>query len=257
MVVPELAQEASLQPRSKVRGTVIRVTLAGAVVDIGQRVPGVIHISQLQQGPVNKVDDVIREGQVVEAWVRRLRNDRIELTMVEPLLYDWKEIKPDQIVKGRVTRIEAYGAFVDFGAERPGLVHVSELSRGYVKSASDVVKEGDEVEAKVLDVDRRKRQIRLSLKALQAELPEEKAEAPEPRPSSRRRTARREESIELEPEAPPSEPELTAMQVAWQQALEGSKATFKGRRVKPAKRLSQEQEEILNRTLEKRIITGG
>lgn len=255
MVVPAVSQESSLQPRTKVSGTVIRVTLAGAVVDIGQNVPGVIHISQIQDGPVNKVEDVIREGQVVEAWVRRLRSDRIELTMVEPLLYDWKDIKPDMIVKGRVTRLEAYGAFVDFGAERPGLVHVSELAHGFVKSASAVVKEGDEVEAKILDVDRRKRQIRLSVKALQPE-PAADVEVSESRPASKRRPPKREEAPEPEPEIP-AEPELTAMQIAWQQALEGAKETSKAKRVKPAKRLSKEQEEILARTLEKRIVTGG
>jgi small subunit ribosomal protein S1 len=80
------------------------------------------------------VEDVVKEGQAVEVWVKRVRKDRIELTMIEPLAFEWKEIQPDLIVKGRVVRLETYGAFVDFGAERPGLIHVSELTHGYVKT---------------------------------------------------------------------------------------------------------------------------
>ena len=173
MTTPDSAQAVALEPKTKLSGKILKTTLAGALVDIGQSVPGVIHISQLQQEAVNKVEDVVKEGQTVEVWVRRVKKDRIELTMIEPLAYEWKEIQPEMIVKGKVTRIETYGAFVDFGAERPGLIHVSELTRGYVKTASEVVKEGEEIEAKVLDVDRRKRQIRLSMKALQPEVVEE------------------------------------------------------------------------------------
>ena len=173
MTTPDSAPAVALEPKTKLSGKILKTTLAGALVDIGQSLPGVIHISQLQQEAVNKVEDVVKEGQTVEVWVRRVKKDRIELTMIEPLGFEWKEIVPDMIVKGKVVRLETYGAFVDFGAERPGLIHVSELTRGYVKTASEVVKEGEEIEAKVLDVDRRKRQIRLSMKALQPEVVEE------------------------------------------------------------------------------------
>jgi ribosomal protein S1 len=77
--------------------------------------------------------------------VRRVKKDRIELTMIEPLGMEWNEIHPEMIVKGKVVRLESYGAFVDFGAERPGMVHVSELARGYVKTPNEIVKEGDEI----------------------------------------------------------------------------------------------------------------
>lgn len=173
MTTPDSAPAVALEPKTKLSGKVLKTTLAGALVDVGQPLPGVIHISQLSQNEINKVEDIVQEGQEVEVWVKRVRKDRIELTMIEPLAYEWKEIQPDQIVKGKVVRLETYGAFVDFGAERPGLIHVSELTHGYVKTASEVLKEGEEIEAKVLDVDRRKRQIRLSMKALQAEVIEE------------------------------------------------------------------------------------
>ena len=165
METTNAAPESALQPKTRLTGKVIKTTIAGAIVDIGQKVPGVIHISQLQKDPVNRVEDIIQVGQEVTVWIRRVHDDRVELTMVEPLSLEWRELKPDMIVKGKVSRLEAYGAFVEIGAERPGLVHVSEISHDYVKNPSEVLKEGDEVEAKILDVDRRKKQIRLSIKA--------------------------------------------------------------------------------------------
>lgn len=258
MTTPDNAPAVALEPKTKLSGKILKTTLAGALVDIGQSLPGVIHISQLQQEAVNKVEDVVKEGQVVDVWVRRVKKDRIELTMIEPLGYEWKEIVPDLVVKGKVTRIESYGAFVDFGAERPGLVHVSELTRGYVKTASEVVKEGDEIEAKVLDVDRRKRQIRLSMKALQPEIVEEARPEREERrkaaPADKQRKGKgkkQEEQYEMDVEAS-LEPQFTAMQMAWQAALERSKGRGKVR-TKSYKAADEEQEKIFSRTLEKRI----
>ncbi len=257
MTTPDSVPAVTLEPKTKLSGKILKTTLAGALVDIGQSVPGVIHISQLQQDAVNKVEDVVKEGQTVDVWVRRVKKDRVELTMIEPLAFEWKEIVPDIVVKGKVVRIETYGAFVDFGAERPGLIHVSELTRGYVKTASEVVKEGDEIEAKVLDVDRRKRQIRLSMKALQPE-PEVEEVKPERedrrKGDGKRKGKKQEESFEMEAEAP-TEPQFTAMQLAWQEALERSKGRNKIR-TKSYKSTSEEQEKLFNRTLEKRVPTG-
>lgn len=261
MATPDSAPVVALEPKTKLSGKILKTTLAGALVDIGQNVPGVIHISQLQKDAVNKVEDVVKEGQTVEVWVRRVKKDRVELTMIEPLGFEWKDIQPDMIVKGKVVRLETYGAFVDFGAERPGLIHVSELTRGYVKTASEVLKEGEEIEAKVLDVDRRKRQIRLSMKALQPEIvKEEKPEREDRKAGSansnnKRKGKKQEEDFQMEPEVP-SEPQFTAMQVAWQEALEKSKGRGKVR-PKSYKEASEEQEKLFNRTLEKRIPTGG
>ncbi len=256
MTTPDTASAVALEPKTKLSGKVLKTTLAGALVDIGQSVPGVLHISQISESPVNKVEDVLKEGQEVTVWVKRIRNDRVELTMVEPLAYDWKELKADMVVRGKVTRLETYGAFVDFGAERPGLIHVSELAHGFVKTASAVVKEGDEVEAKVLDVDRRKRQIRLSIKALQeVEIVEEAPKLEHKGKSKRKGSKKEDENYEMEEEAS-NIPEFTAMQIAWQQALD--KANDKTKvRAKSIKTTSREQEDLFSSTLEKRLPTGG
>lgn len=258
MATPDIntAPAVALEPKTKLSGKVLKTTLAGALVDIGQNIPGVIHISQLSDKEVNKVEDIVKEGQEVTTWVKRVRKDRVELTMIEPLMYDWKDLKPETIVKGKVVRLETYGAFVDFGAERPGLVHVSEITHGYVKTAGEALKEGEEIEAKVIEVDRRKRQIRLSMKALLAEpVIEEKPEREERKGKGKRKGKKEEETYEMETEVS-NEPQFTGMQVAWQQALERAKGKSKIRR-KSIKSASQEQEELLTKTLEKRLPTGG
>ena len=263
--INETAPAETLKLKTKLSGKVIKITLAGALVDVGQEVPGVLHISQIQKDPVNKVEDVLSIGQNVETWVKRVKKDRIELTMVEPIGVEWSEIQPDMVVKGKVVRIETYGAFVDFGAERPGMVHVSELTRGFVKSPDQVIKEGDEVDAKVLEVNRKKKQIRLSIKALMPEIAEEEKPAREPREKGERGDARKgrgkrgkrpEEIFEIE-DAAPKEPELTAMQIAWQMAMDRAGAKSKPVKVKSVKATSTEQADILTRTLEKQIPTGG
>jgi ribosomal protein S1 len=231
-------------------GTVVKTTLAGAVVDIGLGIPGVVHISQLQTEPVNRVEDVVQPGQQVDVWVHRVvpKKNRIELTMIKPLDLEWREIQPEMVVKGKVTRLEKFGAFVDIGAERPGLVHISEMTHDYIKTPSEVVKEGDEVEVKVLSVDKRKKQIKLSMKAL--EEPPIKELVKESRP------ARNNEPVVANDEGGKDEPTPTAMEIALREAIERSKekqvasAPSKGKRKN--KSAANELEQILYRTLQQK-----
>jgi len=255
METTNAAPESALQPKDHLTGKVIKTTIAGAIIDIGQKLPGVIHISQLQKDAVNRVEDVLKVGQSVDVWVRRVHDDRVELTMVEPLGLEWRELKPDMVVKGKVARLETYGAFVEIGAERPGLVHVSEISHDYVKSPAEVLKEGDEVEAKILDVDRRKKQIRLSIKAAQPKPEEILAEANRPDTRQKGKKGSKKQAEIEEPES--KEPELTAFQIAFQKAQE--RADDKNRPGKSKKGKvegSQESEEIFDRTLKNRLPTG-
>jgi len=254
MTTPDITA-VTLEPKTKLSGKILKTTLAGALVDVGQHLPGVIHISQLSTEPVNKVEDVVKEGQTVDVWVRRVKKDRIELTMVQPLALEWKEIEPNMVVRGKVVRLEPYGAFVDIGAERPGMVHVSELAHGYIKTPSEIVKEGDEVEAKVLDINRKKKQIKLSMKALEPEIEEIKPAKKENKKTGKRSPKKTEVEPEVQEEA--KEPELTAMQMAWQEALNKANAekAYKVKRTKSS--TSQEQEELLSRTLQTRLPTGG
>lgn len=252
---------SELKPKTKLTGKIVKTTLAGVLVDLGMEIPGIIHISQLSATPVKRVEDVVQVGQSADVWVRKVKADRIELTMIEPVGIDWRELKPELILKGKVVRLETYGAFVEIGAERPGLVHISEMAHGYVKTPGDVVKEGDEIDVMVLDIDRKKKQIRLSMKAVLPK-PEEKEEPQETAPRADRadRSKRgakkgkpRTEKFEMVNETP-SEPEPTVFELAWQAALDRAKAE-KAAKAKKAKASDHAQDDILNRTLKNRLPT--
>jgi len=241
-----MEQQKEFKAKEQHTGTVLKTTLQGALVDIGSEKPAFIHISQaIKDGDprkqINSIEEVMQKGQKLDFWVKRVRKDRIELTMKEPLALEWREIKPDMVIKGQVVRLETFGAFVEIGAERPGLIHISELSHSYVRTPSEVIREGDEVEAKVLEVNRRKKQIKLSIKALQ-ELPETLQE----------QVPAKQEEIQEEPE----EPELSAMEMAFRQAMEKSEAEDKGlsgKKGRKNKGISAEQDEIISRTLENKV----
>jgi ribosomal protein S1 len=243
-----MEQGKEIKAKERYTGTVLKTTLQGALVDIGSEIPAFIHISQAvkdgdSKKSINSIEEVLEKGQKLEFWVKRVRKDRIELTMKEPLTLEWREIKPGMTVKGNVIRLETFGAFVEIGAERPGLIHISELSHSYVRTPGEVVREGDEIEAQVLEVNRRKKQIKLSVKALLV-VPE--APAPEPRGSGK----------EKQEEEPAPEPDLTAMEIAMRQAMEksdGEEGPALKQKSRKKKEALSEQDEILSRTLEKKV----
>lgn len=254
IAAPVTEQAISLEGikrKMKFNGVVKKITIAGAIVDVGLAVPGVVHISQLQEGETKRVEDVVQVGQEVEVWVRRVdpKKKRLELTMIKPLDLEWREITKGMVVKGKVTRLEKFGVFVDIGAERPGLVHISEMTHGYIKSPADLVKEGDEVEAQVLEVNRRKKQIKLSMKALEA--PPE----PPPPPPSKTASAEKETAKEVVPPAAEPDSEPTAMEIALREAMERSNVKFGGVvgvRKRKKRATDQQFEQLFDRTLQNR-----
>ncbi len=156
----------SLKSGGQVRGTVKRLELFGAFVDIGIGRDALLHISQLNRPNVRNVEDVLKVGEILDVFILKVDANagRVALSMARPVEVDWNDLREGAMVQGKIVRIENYGVFVDFGGERPGMVHVSELTNGFVRSPSDVVSIGDEVEARVLKVNRGKRQIDLSMK---------------------------------------------------------------------------------------------
>ena len=261
-----------IKPKMQLSGKVAKIGLAGAVIDIGTDQPAAIHVSQIinpTNEPIKRVEDVLDEGQEIDVWVKRIRNERIELTMFKPLDLEWREIKTGMVVKGKVTRLEKFGAFVDIGAERPGLIHISELAHGYIHTPSEVVKEDEDVEAQILEVNRRKKQIKLSLKALQP-LPEEISEIlDEDAGASKKRgkvdqrkkdkknagdTSDKNNAKNLDQEAG-EESVDTALGAALREAMDRAKGSDDDQieeKTKKGKNTSLEQEDILNRTLEHR-----
>lgn len=227
---------SNLKPGDALKGTVASIELAGAFIDVDAPVNGFVHISSLDSRNVNRVDEVLQVGQDVEVWVSTVdpKANRLELTMIRPVGLKWNQIKPGMVLQGTVERIESFGAFVDIGAERHGLVHVSEMSSEYVRDPRELVSVGHEVEVSVLEVDRKKRQIRLSMKAA---------------------------AMELEFEDEEEEPELpTAMELALRQAMEGSEK--KKQRSGNAETGDDDAQrgqldDLLSRTLSQRVKTSG
>lgn len=235
----------NLKRKTHFTGTVIATTLAGAVIDVGLEVPGVVHISQLQLEPVNRVEEVVQPGQIVEVWVRRVvpKKKRLELTMIKPLDLEWREIDKDLVVTGKVMRMERFGVFVDIGAERPGLVHISEMTHGYIKEPAELVKEGDQVEVKVLNVNRQKKQIKLSMKAL------EEIHVKPPKDSPKEQAPKSEPQAEVEPPIP------TAMEMAMREAMERTRDRSEVTVVKEKRKTSTQNDElerVLARTLQQK-----
>jgi predicted RNA-binding protein with RPS1 domain len=234
---------AQLKRKEKLQGKVSRLELYGAFIDVGLDTDALIHISQLGTEHVNRVNDVLNVGDEVTVWVEKVDPNRNQLmvTMIEPLAVEWNDLKTGNVYAGNVIRLENYGAFIDIGAEREGLVHISELSHDYVKHPTDVVQVGDEVQVQVLGFSKKKRRIDLSMKALMD------------RPEDAQSTF---EAVEEGPDSYFDEEEMdeapTAMEIALRRAMgsDYKSESRKGKGKRKRKRRRQ-QDDILNRTLQR------
>lgn len=166
-------------------GVVSNVRDFGAFVDLGG-IDGMIHISQLSWDRVKHPSEVLEPGQKVKVRIEKINPDtgKIGLSYRDLLDHPWDGIE-DKLsvgsqVKGPVTRIAQFGAFVRLAPGVEGLVHISEMAHQRIRAVSDVVKEGEEIEVKILSIDRETQKIGLSLKAtLPKPEPSEKEKAEE------------------------------------------------------------------------------
>jgi transcriptional accessory protein Tex/SPT6 len=220
-----------LKPKMQFEGTVTKVELFGAFVDIGAERDGLVHVSQLKKERVNRVADVLHEGEAVSVWVQRVdpEQGRIALTMIEPPERTMGDLKPDQVLTGTVTKLAPYGAFVDIGVERDGLVHISEMAEGRIERPGDAAQVGDEIEVRVIQVNHKRRRIELSMLGVA-------------------------EQADRVDEEDDGEPTLTAMEVAWQAAMSRQGMSMdvsthkKGRRRRRSD-IRRQQAAIIARTL--------
>jgi small subunit ribosomal protein S1 len=180
---------AELAPGQLREGVVRSLTDFGAFVDLGG-VDGLVHISQLSWDRVNHPSEVLALGQKVKVRVEKFDKEsgRVSLSYREAGDNPWNNVESKYYVaarvKGVVSRLMEFGAFVKLEPGVEGLIHISELAHGRVFRSGDIVSEGQNVEVKVLSVDKEKQRIGLSLKALQAkpEKPGEKQVADEDLP---------------------------------------------------------------------------
>lgn len=161
---------AGIQEGETVRGTVRSLMDYGAFVDLGD-IDGLLHVSDISWSRVNKPEDVLTVGQEIEAKVLKLDagKQRISLGMKQLQPHPWDSVpgkyNVGDRVRGAVTRVADFGAFVELEPGVEGLVHVSEMSWAKkVRTASDLVKPGEVVEAVILAVNTGERRISLGLK---------------------------------------------------------------------------------------------
>lgn len=168
------ARFSELKIGMELHGTVRAVEPYGVVVDVGLGHGGLVHISEFRGRGLQK--ETPAAGAEVTVWVRDFDADkhRISLTMAAPPKYRLADLQANMVLPGKVVRVAKFGAFVDIGADKEGLVHVSEMAEGFVRDPAELVSPGDDVQVRVLGVDTEKGQVRLSMKQA----------APRPEPES-------------------------------------------------------------------------
>ena len=163
---------AKLQPGDVVEGKVARMTNFGAFVDLGG-VDGLVHVSEISYDHVDKPSDVLSAGQDVKVKVLSVDPDRerISLSIKQTLPGPWDDIEEKapagSTLTGTVKRLTSFGAFVEVFPGVEGLVHISQISHKHIATPADVLKPGQEVQVKVLNVDPERQRLGLSMKALE------------------------------------------------------------------------------------------
>ena len=162
----------SIKSGEKRSGVVKKLIKAGAIVDIGG-VTGLIHLSDLSWGRVNRAEDVVKEGDKVEVFVGEVdaKNERVSLILKDinedPWTKNGGSLKVGDVLEGKVVNLLKFGVFVEIFPGVEGLVHLSEISDENIAKPTDVLKLGQKVKVKVLDVDKTNKKISLTIKDAQ------------------------------------------------------------------------------------------
>ncbi len=171
---------ASIHKGDQIEGTVARLTNFGAFIDLGG-VDGLVHVSEISHTHVAKPSDVLKVGEKVNVLVLSVdpASNRISLSIKDTLPGPWDDIEDkapvNSVLTGTVKRLTSFGAFVELFPGVEGLVHISQIAHKHIATPHEVLKEGDEVKVKVLEVSPENQRIALSIKALE-EKPEPKVE---------------------------------------------------------------------------------
>ncbi len=155
-----------LKEGMRLRGRVRNIVEFGAFVDLGVGRDGLAHISALQRAGIDKT---LKVGDTLDVQIRRVDLDKNRISLTVPgagrtTKKSLEALKAGQELTGRVVRLVDFGAFVDIGAQTDGLLHISQLSSGYVNHPREVVEVGQEVEVRILEIDTDRRRISLTMK---------------------------------------------------------------------------------------------
>jgi len=161
-------------PGSRIKGKVRNMTSYGAFVEIENDIDGMIHVSDMSwTRKINNPNEVLKVGDEVDAVILDIdpQQQRISLGLKQTEDDPWSEIdtlyKIGDVVKGKVTKITAFGAFIELSRKIDGLVHISQISKDRVEKVKDKLALAQEIEARVIKIDKDERRIGLSIKALE------------------------------------------------------------------------------------------
>lgn len=154
-----------------IEGTVKNVTDFGAFIDLGG-VDGLLHISEMSWGRTENPKKLYKVGDSVKCFIKEINGAKIALSVKYPDLNPWNDAATKyaigNVVKGTVARMTDFGAFIQLEEGIDALLHVSQISREHINKPSDVLSIGQEIEAKVVDMNEQDKKISLSIKALLA-----------------------------------------------------------------------------------------
>ena len=163
-----------LQPGQVVEGKISNIVDFGAFVDL-DGIDGLIHISELSWSHVNHPSEVVAIGDDVRIKVLDIDRDRqrISLGLKQTQEDPWQRVvsthRPGDVLEGSVTKVVAFGAFVEILPGVEGLVHISELADHHVESPSEVVEPGTTLNVKILEIDEERRRLSLSIKRVEGQ----------------------------------------------------------------------------------------
>src|SRR6187397_1436684 len=167
-----------LEPGQVVEGKISNIVDFGAFVDL-EGIDGLIHISELSWSHVNHPSEVLQIGEKVRVKVLDIDRDRqrISLGLKQTQADPWQSVidayRVDDVVRGRVTKVVTFGAFIEVVPGVEGLVHISELAEHHVENPREVVTQGDTVKARIIEMDAERRRLSLSLKRVDGDLGDE------------------------------------------------------------------------------------
>lgn len=160
---------ARLQVGDTIEGVVKNVTDFGAFVDLGG-VDGLLHISEMSWGRVENPKKVFKVGDNLKVLVKDINDTKVALSLKFPETNPWAHASEDfavgSVITGKVARMTDFGAFVELAPGVDALLHVSQISRAHVDKPSDVLSIGQEIQAKIVDLNEAEKKISLSMKAI-------------------------------------------------------------------------------------------
>ena len=162
---------ARLKPDLECEGRVTKLTDFGAFVDIGG-IEGMVHISEISHGRINHPSEILKPGQPVKVKVKKIEADKegrpkisLSIKSLEPDAWEkGLEFEEGEIIRGKVSKLTDFGAFVEVAPGLDGLVHISEISYDRVPHPSKLLKEGELVDVLVMGIDREMHRVSLSIK---------------------------------------------------------------------------------------------